>query len=189
MHVHVPTRTSPQQKEAMAEAATSTANAQQSEAANVALRAQLTTAKDRDTALQQQLQQQQQQYQQQLQQQQQMQQQQQQHQQQLGQLQQQLQQLRDDKAVELLRLQAASTSQEEMMGVFRAKRESIAASAAQLQQLERSRECCICFGVMGGGDLAALRPCPKCRGGGHGLSPHLLLTGDWHVVLCVCDGV
>jgi hypothetical protein len=35
----------------VAEAATSTANAQQYEAANVALRAQLTTAKERDTAL------------------------------------------------------------------------------------------------------------------------------------------
>ena len=143
--VYVPTCTIPQRKEAVAEAATSTANAQQSEAAII--------------ALQQQLEQQQQQYQQQLHQQQQ------QHQQQLDQLQQQLQQLRDENAVELLRLQAASTSQEEMMGVIRAKRESIAASAAQLQQLERSRECCICFGVMGGGDMAALLPCGQllCR--------------------------
>ena len=30
---------------------------------------------------------------------------------------------------------------------------------------------------------------PQVQGGGHGLSPHLLLTGDWDVVLCVCDVV
>jgi DNA repair exonuclease SbcCD ATPase subunit len=198
-------RVKQQREEAVAEAA-ATASAQQSEAANIALRAQLAqqkemiaTEKDRNTALQQELQQQQQQIQEQ--------------QHQMQKQQKQLQQLQDNNATAAhtayVTLRSQLVQQQEMTAaekdrntalcaqlaqlkemtatekdtntalqqqVVQQQREKAVAEAAatasaqqseaaiialraQLELLERSWECFMCFGTMGGGNMVALVPC------------------------------